>query len=217
MSLSQRLRAADVERPEAALIVGRHRDRFEDPHDLVLGEAVLEQPLVRARLHERLRARARGHALGLDADQPPRAGLGGDRGAEQRVDLLGLDAGHRRRLVLRIAGLDVDLGAARVLAVADLLGDVLRKCFRAEGALAEHDLADRVVDNLLEPAHVGALLVRAEVDEAVEPGRKELFRAVVAEPDDLFDVRHTDPREGQRERRNAALDVLEGQSHDTQA
>ena len=54
-------------------------------------EPVGEQPLARARLHETLRARARGHALGAHADQAPRAGLGGHRGAEQRVELLRLD------------------------------------------------------------------------------------------------------------------------------
>ena len=80
----------------------------------------------------------------------------------------------RRRLVLGIAGLDAHLGAARVLAVADLLGDVLGERLGAQRALAEHHLADRVVDDLLEAAHVRALLQRAEVDEAVQARRVEL-------------------------------------------
>ena len=167
-----------MQRRQPALVVRGHRDGLEDPLDLVLAEAVGQQPLVRARLDERLGARAGGHALGAHADQPARSRFAGDRGAEQRVDLLGLDAADRRRLVLRVAGLDVHLGAARALAVAHLLGDVLRQCFRAERALAEHDLADRVVDDLLEAAHVRALLMRAEVDEAVQAGGEQLFRPV---------------------------------------
>ena len=42
-----------------------------------------------------LRARAGGHALRLDADQPPDAALGRDRGADQRVQLLRRDARTR--------------------------------------------------------------------------------------------------------------------------
>jgi hypothetical protein len=145
------LRAADVQRAEPALVVRRHRHRVEDPLDLVLGEAVLEQPLARAGLHEPLRARACGHALGAHPDQPPCAGLGGDRRAEQRVQLLRLDAGHRRRLVLRVARLEPDLRAARALAVADLLRDVEGQRLGAEDLLGQHDLADDVVDDLLEP------------------------------------------------------------------
>src|SRR5215203_2742714 len=83
------------------------------------------QPLARARLHEPLRARAGGDALRAHADQPAGSVLAGDSGAEQRVDLLRGDARLGRRLVLGVAGLDVHLGAPRLLAVADLLGDVL--------------------------------------------------------------------------------------------
>ena len=63
------LRAADVQRAEPALVVRRDRHGLEDPLDLALAEAVREQPLARARLHERLRARAGGHALRGHADR----------------------------------------------------------------------------------------------------------------------------------------------------
>ena len=145
--------------------------------------------------HERLRARAGGHALGADADQPARAGLARHGDAEQRVDLLREDARLGRRLVLRIAGLDVHLGAAGALPVADLLGDVLGERLGAQGGLAEHHLADRVVDDLLEARHVRALLLRAEIDEAVQPRRVELLGAVGLDPDDLLDVRDAHARE----------------------
>ena len=85
--------------------------------------------------------------------------------------------GHRRRLVLGVARGDRDLGAQRVLALAHELGDALRERLGPEAALAEDDLADRVVDDLLEARHVRALLLRAEVDEALEPRREELLRA----------------------------------------
>ena len=155
---------------------------------------------------------AHGHAVmpwARDADEPARAGLAGHGDAEQRVDLLREDAGHGRRLVLRVAGLDVDLGAARALAVADLLGDVLGERLGAQRGLAEHHLADRVVDDLLEARHVRALLLRAEIDEAVEPRGVQLLGAVGLDPDDLLDVRHAHARERDGERRGLRLDVLE--------
>ncbi len=43
-----------------------------------------------------------------------------------------------------------------------------------KGDSLEHDLADRLVDDLLEARHVRALLVGAEVDEALEPREEQL-------------------------------------------
>ena len=119
------LRAADVQRAEAALVVRGDRHRVEDPLDLLGVEALLLEPLARRAGDELLGARARGHALGGDADQPARAELGADRRAVQRVHLLRLDARHRRGLVLGEARLDAHLGSARALALADELRDVL--------------------------------------------------------------------------------------------
>ena len=62
------------------------------------------QPLARALGHQLLRARAGGHAVRLDADQPARAARGGHGGAEQRVDLLRLRAGRGRRACARGSG-----------------------------------------------------------------------------------------------------------------
>ena len=154
----------------------RDRDGGEDALDLVVGEALLDQPLARRALDQLLRARAGGHAGRGDADQPPCAGRPGHRGAVQRVDLLRRDARDRRRLVLRVAGGDRHLGRMRALALADLLGDVLGERLGAEGGLAEDHLADGVVDDLLEARHVRALLARAEVDEALELARRTAAR-----------------------------------------
>src|SRR5258706_445376 len=79
------------------------------------------QPLARRARDHLLRARAGGHALGGDTYQPAGTGVRGDRRPEQRVDLLRGDAAHGRRLVLRVARLDVDLGAQALLALADEL------------------------------------------------------------------------------------------------
>ena len=157
----------------------------------------VEQTLARRAGDELLRARARGDALGGDADQAPRAELGADRRAVQRVQLLGLDAGDGRRLVLGEARLDGHLGAARVLAAAHELRDVLGERLDLERRLAEHDLADRLVDDLLEARHVRALLVGAEVDHALEAGREQLLGAVLAEPDHLLDAGDADAREAE--------------------
>jgi hypothetical protein len=69
--------------------------------------------------------------------------------------------------------------------------------------------ADRVVDDLLEAAHVRALLVRSEVHEAVEARRIQLL----VDADDLLDVGHADARERDGEGRDLALDVFEREGH----
>ena len=118
---------ADVQRAQPALVVRRDGNVLEDALDLVLAEAVVEQPLARAAHDELLRARAGGQALRGDADEPARAGGGGDGHAVQRVDLLRQDARDGRRLVLGIARGDRHLGALGVLALADELGDARRE------------------------------------------------------------------------------------------
>ena len=84
---------------------------------------------------------------------------------------------------------------------------MLRELLGLEAALAEDDLADRVVDDLLEARHVRALLLRAEVDEALELGVVELLGAGRADADDLLDVRHADARERHVDGRTPGLDV----------
>ena len=99
------------------------------------------------------------------------------------------------------------LGAPRALALAHELGDVLGQRLDLERRLAEHDLADRVVDNLLEARHVRALLCGAEIDDALEAGREQLLGAVLAEADHLLDAGHADPREAHLDRRPLRLHV----------
>src|SRR6202012_4220595 len=115
-------RQADVERAEAALVVGRDRNRFENLVDLIGVETVLAEALAGAGCDQLLRARTCRHALGGDTDQPAGAALGADRGAEERVQLLRLDPRDRCGLVLREARFDRDLGSAGALAFACELG-----------------------------------------------------------------------------------------------
>jgi hypothetical protein len=86
---------------------------------------------------------------------------------------------------------------------------VLRQRLGPERALAEDDLADRVVDDLLEARHVRALLARAQVDEAVEPRGVERLVAGRLDADDLLDVGHADARQRDVQRGDLVLDVLE--------
>jgi hypothetical protein len=140
---------------------------------------------------ELLRARAGGDAGGGDAHRPPRAVGRGRRRPVERVDLLRGDPAHGRGLVLGVAGGDVDLRALCALALADDLRDPLGQDLGAEHGRAEHHLADGVVDDLLEAAHVRALLARAEVDEAVQRrGEQVLAAVVVADADDLLHAGH---------------------------
>ena len=59
--------------PLPALVVGRERHELEDPLDVVVAEAGLEQPLGGRAADEALRARARVDPGRLDADDAPDA------------------------------------------------------------------------------------------------------------------------------------------------
>ena len=85
-----------------------------------------------------------------------------------------LDAAGRGGHRLRVAGGDRDLGAQAALALAHPLGDVGGEHLGPE-RLAEHDLVDRLADDLLEAGHVDAGLARIEVDEALEVGVVEVL------------------------------------------
>ena len=108
--------------------------------------------------------------------------------------------------MLGIARRDRDLGALGALPGAHELGDVLGQRLGAEGRLAQDDLADGLVDDLVEARHVGALLRVAETDEAVEPREEQL----VADAHDLLDARHAHAREPDRHSGAARLDVVAG-------
>ena len=112
-----------------------------------------------------------------------------------------------RRLVLGVAGGDRHLGPSGVLALAHALGDVLGEGLGLEGRLAEDDLADDVVGDLLEARHVRALLVGAQIDEAVELCVVEPLVAVVADADDLLDAGDADAGQRQGKRGLLLLDV----------
>ena len=76
--------------------------------------------------------------------------------------------------------------------------------------LAEDDLVDRLVDDLLEARHVDAGLLRVEVDEALELGVEEAARrppSALGDADHLLDAGDADPREADLGRRGGGLDV----------
>src|SRR4051812_32867086 len=203
------LGAADPERADAALVVGRDRHGFEDALDLVVGEAVVVQAVARCGHDHLLRARARRHTLRGHPYEAARAAFGRHGRAVERVDLLRRHAADRCRLVLGIARLDVHLGAQRLLALADQLGDVRGQRLGLEG-FVQDDLLDRLVDRLLEARHVRALLRRAEVDEALERGVEELrLVARGTDSDDLLHAGYPNARKTQMGGRATRLDVFE--------
>jgi hypothetical protein len=63
--------------------------------------------------------------------------------------------------------------------------------------LAEHDLVDRLVEDLLEAGHVDAGLLRIEVDEALELGVVELLLGVDSDAQDLLHTCDPYPREAE--------------------
>src|SRR5215211_962577 len=200
-------RTADMERPDAALVVGRDGHGLEHARDLVVAKAVLPQPLPRAVHHELLGAGAGGHPLGLHSDESPRSSRRRYCRSEQRVDLLGCQAGHGGSFVLRVARRNRDLGAPPVLAVAYALSYVRGERLRLESGFAEDDLVDRLVHDLFEARHMRPLLLRAEVDQAFELCIKQLLGPVRANADDFLDTGDAHAREAQVGRRPARLDV----------
>ena len=98
-----------------------------------------------------------------------------------------------------------------LLSRAHELGDVLGQRLGLERRLAEDDLADRLVDDLLEPRHVRALLVASELDHALEARREQLLGAVLADADHLLHAGDADAREAELDRTaRRALDVGDG-------
>ena len=67
----------------------------------------------------------------------------------------------------RVARRDPHLGPQRALALDDVRGDVLGELLDEE-RLADHDLLDRLLEQLGEARHVHALLRRVEIDGAVD-------------------------------------------------
>jgi hypothetical protein len=148
--------------------------RSKDALDLLAEKPSLAR---RSRARAATSSCAHGHAVMPVADTPTSAAgavLERDGAAVERVDLLRLDARDRRGLVLGVARGDAHLRALGALARAHQLGDVLGERLGPERRLAEHDLADRLVDDLLEARHVRALLLAAEIDEALQPREEQL-------------------------------------------
>ena len=108
--------------------------------------------------------------------------------------------------MLRVARGDRHLRPLGALAFAYQLGYVLGQRLRTERRLSQHDLADRLVDDLLEARHVRALLRGAEVHVALQARVEQLL----ADADDLLDARYSYTRERNRDRRDARLNVLSG-------
>ena len=110
--------------------------------------------------------------------------------------------------MLGVARRDRHLRARGPLALAHQLGDVLRERLGAERRLAQHHLADRLVDDLLEARHVRALLVALEVDEALQAREEQL----VADAHHLLHAGDAHAREAHRHRRRTRLHVLAARS-----
>ena len=102
------------------------------------------------------------------------------------------EAGDRRAPGERILRLDSHLGPESVLPGDDVSRDVLGERLDEE-RLADHDLVDRLAEQLGEPRHVHALLGRIEVDRARDLGGEGLLVPFVANPDRLLHAGHAGP------------------------
>ena len=197
---------ADEQRAAAPLVVGRDRDELEDLLDVARSEARLGEPLGGPAGDEALGARAGVDARRLDAHDPARVVLGCGRDADQRDHLLRRQARHRRHPAHRPAGGDPHLGADGALALDDVprdhLGDLLD-----DAGLAEHGVADRLVEHLGKARHVDALLPPGQVDGALDLGGHHRLQVAAPDPDRLVDTGHARAREGELDRRRGRLHV----------
>ena len=100
--------------------------------------------------------------------------------------------------------------ALHAAALAHALGDVGGELLGTK-RLAEHDLVDRLVHDLLESGHVDAGLLGVEVDEALEVGVEEGLGSVGGDADLLLDAGYPNPREAEacRGRRRLCVSALD--------
>ena len=129
------------------------------------------------------------------------------RDADQRVDLLRLQARDGRRARDGELGLDARVRAQRALALEHARGDVAGEVLDRE-RVADHDRLDRLGEQLGEARHVHALLGGVEIDRALDVGVVERLVAAVADPDDLVQPGHARLAQRQVHRRARGLDVL---------
>ena len=113
--------------------------------------------------------------------------LGRRRDPDQRHHLLRRQPGDGCHPAHRPARSDVDLGANGALPLHDMACDDLGDLLHDPG-LAEHDVADRLVEYLREARHVNALLAAAEVDGALDLGGHHRLGVATANPDRLLDA-----------------------------
>ena len=166
----------------------------------------LGEPLGRSAPDETLRARAGVDPGRLDPDDAAGAGARRRGDPDQRDHLLGREIGDRRPAAQRPARDDPHLGPKRLLALDDLGRDPVGQHLD-EQALAEHDVVDRLVEELGEARHVHALLVAREVDGALELCRHQDLLRAAADPDRLVDPRDACAREREPDRRRGRLEV----------
>ena len=106
----------------------------------------------------------------------------------------------------RPAGGDAHLGPHGALplddVVRDHLGDLLH-----DARLAEHGVADRLVEHLGEAGHVDALLAAREVDGALDLGGHHRLGVAAPNPDRLLHPGHAGARERELDGRRGRLHV----------
>ena len=201
------LLGADQQLGLGALVVRRERDRVEDARLLLAVVAEVGEPAARELTHHPLRARAGVQAAHAHADRPARAG-GRRRGdADQRVDLLRLQARDGRRARYGELRLDPRERAQRALAVEHARGDPPREVLDRE-RLADHHGLDRLGEDLGEARHVRALVRRVEIDRALDVGVVDGLLATVADADDLVDAGHAGLAQREVHRGLRRLDVV---------
>ena len=91
------------------------------------------------------------------------------------------------RLRMRPLRANPDLGLERLLALDDPCGDVLGEHLDEQALAGDHQV-DRLLEELREARHVDALLVRRQVDGAVDDRGHHGLRVAAPDPNGLLDA-----------------------------
>ena len=113
---------------------------------------------------------------------------------------------HRCFAFERVLGLDPDLGPQRLLALDDMSGDVLGEGLDEEG-LTDHDVIDRLPEELGKARHVHAFLPRIEIDRARDLRGERLLVPLVPDANRFLHAGHSGPRQAELDLGDGSLQV----------
>src|SRR5580692_11759553 len=157
---------ADENASPASLVVRGDGQHVKRAPRVGLGEAGLDQLMHGMLAYHVLRARAGGHAFGLDSDDTPRSALVGVRDPDERIRLFAALSADRRPSLQTEPGAQAHVGPDRTLTLDDLTRDRFGEPLDARGfvRLGQH-FERRFLENFGKARHMNSGPVRGEIGD----------------------------------------------------